>query len=150
MSRPCRHHHHVYVQEPSDRVWNGSSFRKANPGFQLSEPLVYVGMTGLDPDLRLDRHKAGVQANRFVLQYGLRLLPKLHAVYNPMPYEAAIADHDGGRRQGAGGHGELLRGDQVTILTGRCSGNEPATGLRGGFVNARRIGDNHQTHSICQ
>lgn len=46
-------------------------------------------MTGLDPDLRFDRHKAGVQASRFVLQYGLRLLPQLYEVCNPMPYEAA-------------------------------------------------------------
>ena len=46
-------------------------------------------MTGLDPDLRFDRHKAGIQANRFVLAYGLRLLPALYEVYNPMPYEAA-------------------------------------------------------------
>lgn len=83
------HHHHVYVVELSDRVWNEPSFRKANPGYQLSKPLVYVGMTGLDPDLRFDRHKAGVQANRFVLEYGLRLLPQLFEVYNPMPYEAA-------------------------------------------------------------
>lgn len=89
MSRPRRHHHHVYVVELSDWVWNEPSLRKANPGHQLSKPLVYVGMTGLDPDLRFDRHKAGVQANRFVLQYGLRLLPQLHEVYNPMPCEAA-------------------------------------------------------------
>ena len=44
---------------------------------------------GLDPDLRFDRHKAGVQANRYVHDYGVRLLPQLYAVYNPMPYEAA-------------------------------------------------------------
>ena len=48
-----------------------------------------VGMTGLDPDQRFDRHKAGIQANRFVSEYGLRLLPALYAVYNPMPYDAA-------------------------------------------------------------
>ena len=52
-------------------------------------PFVYVGMTGLDPDLRFDMHKAGIQANRFVLDYGLRLLPALYEVYIPMPYEAA-------------------------------------------------------------
>ena len=46
-------------------------------------------MTGLDPDLRFDRHMAGVQANRFVLKYGVRLLPELYEVYNPMPYDAA-------------------------------------------------------------
>ena len=54
-----------------------------------ASPFVYVGMTGLDPDLRFDKHKAGIQANRFVFEYGLRLLPALYEVYNPMPYEAA-------------------------------------------------------------
>jgi hypothetical protein len=89
--RPARHHHCVYVVELSDRVWNEPSFRKANPDYQLGRPFVYVGMTGLglDPDLRFDKHKAGIQANRFVREYGLRLLPQLYEVYNPMPYEAA-------------------------------------------------------------
>jgi hypothetical protein len=77
------------VVELSDRVWSEASFRKANPDWQLGKPFVYVGMTGLDPDLRFDRHKAGIQANRFVREYGLRLLPHLYEVYNPMPYEAA-------------------------------------------------------------
>jgi hypothetical protein len=62
---------------------------KANPDHQLSKPLVYVGMTGTDPDLRFDKHKAGFKASRFVQLYGLRLLPALYEVYNPMPYEAA-------------------------------------------------------------
>ena len=87
--RPRTHHHHVYVVELSDRVWNEPSFRKANPDYRGNKPLIYVGMTGLDPDLRFDRHKAGIQANRFVQEYGLRLLPQLYEVYNPMPYEAA-------------------------------------------------------------
>ncbi len=89
MSRAARHHHHVYVVALSDRVWNEAGFRKANPDYQLGKPFVYVGMTGLDPDLRFDRHKAGVQANRYVQAYGLHLLPQLYEVYNPMPYEAA-------------------------------------------------------------
>ena len=83
------HHHHVYVVELADPVWNLGAFRKANPDYQLGKPFVYVGMTGLDPDLRFDRHKAGIQANRYVFEYGLRLLPALFEVYNPMPYEAA-------------------------------------------------------------
>jgi hypothetical protein len=90
VSRPTRHHHHhVYVVELADQVWNETSFRKANPDHQLGKPFVYVGMTGLDPDLRFDKHKAGIQANRFVFKYGLRLLPTLYEPYNPMPYEAA-------------------------------------------------------------
>ena len=62
---------------------------KANPDYVLGMPCVYVGMTGLDPDLRFDKHKAGIQSNRYVRQFGLRLLPKLYEVYNPMPYDAA-------------------------------------------------------------
>jgi hypothetical protein len=84
-----RHHHHVYVVELDDRVWNEPRFRKANPQYQMGKPFVYVGMTGLEPDLRLDKHKAGIQANRFVFTYGLRLLPALYEVFNPMPYTAA-------------------------------------------------------------
>lgn len=87
--RPPRQAHHVYVVLLDDRVWNEPSFRKANPDHTLGKPCVYVGMTGLDPDLRFDKHKAGIQSNRFVFHYGLRLLPALYAVYNPMPYEAA-------------------------------------------------------------
>jgi hypothetical protein len=85
----ARHRHHVYVVELDDRVWNEGRFRRANPDYQLGRPFVYVGMTGLDPDLRFDKHKAGVQANTFVRLYGVRLLPALYAVFNPMPYEAA-------------------------------------------------------------
>jgi hypothetical protein len=32
---------------------------------------------------------AGIKSNRFVLRYGVRLMPELYAVYNPMPYDAA-------------------------------------------------------------
>jgi ubiquitin C-terminal hydrolase len=39
--------------------------------------------------LRFDRHKAGIQANRYVRDYGLRLLPELYEVFNPMPYLGA-------------------------------------------------------------
>ncbi|WP_284617620.1 hypothetical protein [Aquabacterium humicola] len=87
--RAPRHRYHVYVVELSDRVWNEPRFRRANPDHVLGKPFVYVGMTGLDPDLRFDRHKAGLKANRFVQDYGLRLLPALYEVYNPMPYHAA-------------------------------------------------------------
>lgn len=86
---PRRHHHHVYVVELSQDVLYEPRFRKANPDHVPGKPCVYVGMTGLDPDLRFDKHKAGIQANRFVLEYGLRLLPALYEMYNPMPYEGA-------------------------------------------------------------
>jgi hypothetical protein len=86
---PRSHHYHVYVVELDDRVWNHARFRAANPEYQLGKPFVYVGMTGLDPDLRFDKHKAGIQANRYVQDHGLRLLPQVYEVYNPMPYQGA-------------------------------------------------------------
>lgn len=87
--RAPKHHYSVYVVELSDAVWNEPRFRKANPDYVLGRPFVYVGMTGLHPDVRFDKHKAGIQANRFVQQYGLRLVPRLYEVYNPMPYDGA-------------------------------------------------------------
>jgi hypothetical protein len=89
VARGSRHHYHVYVVELADAVWNEPRFRRANPDYELGKPFVYVGMTGIDPDVRFDKHKAGIQANRYVQQYGVRLLPKLYEVYNPMPYQGA-------------------------------------------------------------
>ncbi len=86
---PRRQHYHVYVVELSDEVWNIARFRKSNPDYTLGKPFVYVGMTGLDPDLRFDKHKAGIQSNSYVRRFGLRLLPGLYTMYNPMPYDGA-------------------------------------------------------------
>ena len=84
----ARHHHHVYVVLLSNDVLYEPKFRKCNPDYDPAKPCVYVGMTGLDPDTRFDKHKAGVRANRFVKLYGQRLLPALYECYNPMPYAA--------------------------------------------------------------
>ena len=89
MKRKRSLHHYVYVVELSRAVLYERKFQKANPHYNPDKPCVYVGMTGLDPDRRFDRHKAGIQSNRFVEKYGVRLLPKLYEVYNPMPYQAA-------------------------------------------------------------
>lgn len=62
---------------------------KSNPDYVMGKPCVYVGMTRLDPDLRFDKHKAGIQANRYAQKYGLRLLPELYEIYNPMSYDDA-------------------------------------------------------------
>lgn len=85
------HHYHVYVVELSKDVWYEARFRKCNPDYERGKPCVYVGMTGLDPDARFDKHKAGIKSNRYVRKYGLRLLPELYECYNPMPYAGAQA-----------------------------------------------------------
>jgi hypothetical protein len=86
---PKKARHYVYVILLDDTVLNEASFRKSNPHFQYNKPCVYVGMTGLTPEIRFMRHKAGVKGNRFVLNYGLKLLPALYQMYNPMPYSGA-------------------------------------------------------------
>ena len=49
----------------------------------------YVGMTGLTPELRFQNHKAGIKSASVVRRFGERLVPKLYAHLNPMPYEKA-------------------------------------------------------------
>ena len=82
-------HHNVYVIELAREVLEEARFRRANPGYDPAKPCVYVGMTGLTPEERFAKHKQGIKANRFVMRYGVRLLPELYAYANPMPYEAA-------------------------------------------------------------
>jgi len=87
MPRP---HHHVYVIELHPDVLQERKFRQRNPDYVDGKPCVYVGMTGLDPDTRFDKHKAGIQANAYVFKYGLRLLPDLYEGFNPMRYQDAV------------------------------------------------------------
>ena len=83
-------HHCVYVVLLSKDVWYEPKFRRCNPDYDPTRPCVYVGMTGQSPDVRFDKHKAGIKANRYVTRYGLCLMPELYECYNPMPYEAAL------------------------------------------------------------
>ena len=50
----------------------------------------YVGMTGLTPEQRFDNHKQGLKAARIVKRCGERLVPRLYAHLNPMPYAKAV------------------------------------------------------------
>lgn len=84
-----RDRYRVYVIELSEDVLSEPRFKKANPSYVAGKPCVYVGMTGLDPDVRFDKHKAGIQANRFVKDYGLHLLPELYELYGTMSYDDA-------------------------------------------------------------
>jgi len=71
-------HHSVYV------VYLRNPKRDGKAGY-------YVGMTGLSPEQRFENHKKGVKAARIVKKHGQRLVPKLYAHLNPMPYEKAKA-----------------------------------------------------------
>ena len=83
--RTCQLPHLVLAAD----VLYEARFKKANPDYVAGKQCVYVGMTGLNPDVRFDKHKAGIQANKFVQKFGLRLLTDLYEAYNPMPYDGA-------------------------------------------------------------
>lgn len=82
-------HHHVYVVLLDPRVAGHPSVRRLNPRRDPAKPCVYVGMTGLDPTERFHNHKAGHKAAWTVKKYGVRLLPELYEVFNPMPFHVA-------------------------------------------------------------
>ena len=86
---PSPLHYSVYVIELSKDVLYEAKFKKCNPNYITGKPCVYVGMTGLDPDVRLDKHKR-IQSNRYAKQYGLGLLPDLYEGFNPLTYDEAI------------------------------------------------------------
>jgi hypothetical protein len=98
--------HNVYVVELSKAVLDEKKFLKSNPGYVRGMPCVYVGMTGLDPDVRFDNHKAGIHANKYVTRFGLRLMTELFEHLNPMPYgDAQYMEVDLGIRLREQGYG---------------------------------------------
>lgn len=75
--------------ELAPEVLRHRKFRAANPDHDRSRECLYVGMTGLDPEIRFDRHRYGVKDNPYVRMYGRRLRPDLYAGINPMSYGEA-------------------------------------------------------------
>ena len=83
-------HHYIYVVLLDAQVLEIRKFANVNLNHQIGKPCLYVGMTGLDPDTRFDKHKAGIKANRYVQKYGLRLVQEFVAdLQQPMSYEDA-------------------------------------------------------------
>ena len=76
-AREKQGHHNVYVVFLRNPRGNGKA------GY-------YVGMTWLTPEERFANHKAGIKAAGVVKRFGVRLVPRLYAHLNPMPYEKAV------------------------------------------------------------
>jgi len=83
--------HNVYVVELDEAVLRDAKFCAANPNFDPYLSCLYVGMTGLDPEVRFENHKRGYKACRYVTKYGLHLCPQMYEYFNPMTYEDAYA-----------------------------------------------------------
>jgi hypothetical protein len=82
-------HHYVYVVLLDQQALKLRKLRQINPNRDKQKPCVYVGMTGLAPEERFANHKHGIKAARIVQHYGIRLLPELYDVFNPMPFDVA-------------------------------------------------------------
>ncbi len=82
-------HHHVYVVELAPTVRQVAAFRAANSDATSEGRCLYVGMTGLTPEQRLENHWNGVKAARLTRRFGLRLVPELYERFNPMPFRLA-------------------------------------------------------------
>ena len=76
-SNASRDHHSVYVVYLRNPKGDGKA------GY-------YVGMTGLAPVQRFKNHKQGIKAAGVVKRCGERLVPRLYAHLNPMPYAKAL------------------------------------------------------------
>ncbi len=72
-----RAHHSVYVVYLRNPTGDGKA-------------AYYVGMTGLSPEERFLNHKRGIKAAAVVRRFGERLVPRLYAHLNPMPYAKAV------------------------------------------------------------
>lgn len=82
-------HYSVYVIELSKDVMNEPKFAKRNPHANKNSNCVYVGMTGLLPAQRFQKHKNKIKHNVYAEKYGIKLLPNLYEKYNPMLFEEA-------------------------------------------------------------
>jgi len=83
-----RGHHSVYAIELDRAVWKNRAFRERNPGGATGGCL-YVGVTGLAPEARFQRHRAGTQSGRFVRTHGVRLRLDLVEGFSRLPHRIA-------------------------------------------------------------
>lgn len=83
-----RGHHSVYAIELDRAVWKSRAFRERNPGGAAGGCL-YVGVTGLAPEARFQRHREGTQSGRFVRTHGVRLRLDLVEGFSDLPHRIA-------------------------------------------------------------
>ena len=85
----ARKTHNVYIIGLDKAVLNERKFVEENPGHDPKKACLYVGMTGLSPDERLENHKKGYKASKYVKKYGRWLRRRMYEKYNPMTSQEA-------------------------------------------------------------
>ena len=91
IGRQRRLHHRVYVVELVPAVRRMARFRRQNPQARHDATCLYVGSTGLDPEVRFANHLRGHKGCPLVRIYGVRLRPDLYADFPAMTWEDAVA-----------------------------------------------------------
>jgi predicted GIY-YIG superfamily endonuclease len=84
-----RGRHTVYAIELDPKVRKNRAFRDRNPGGAAGGCL-YIGVTGLTPEARFERHRAGTQSARLVHAHGVRLRMDLVEGFSRLPYRIAV------------------------------------------------------------
>lgn len=83
-----RGRHSLYAIELDRDVWTHRAFRDRNPG-GAEGGCLYLGVTGLTPEARFERHREGTQSGRFVRTHGIRLRLDLVEGFARLPYRVA-------------------------------------------------------------
>ena len=90
-SRGPRLHHRIYVVELAASVRRERQFIGQNRYTKPGVICLYVGSTGLDPEVRFANHLRGHKGCRLVRDHGICLRPDLFADFPAMTWEDALA-----------------------------------------------------------
>ena len=83
-----RGHYSIYAIELDPAVAGKRAFKTRNPAGSTSGCL-YIGMTGLTPEKRFARHRAGTQSGKYAGTHGIRLRLDLVEGFSRLPYAIA-------------------------------------------------------------
>ena len=114
----ARGHHSLYAVELDPAVMKNRKFREKNPGGAASGCL-YVGVTGLPPETRFERHLAGTQSARFVKAHGVRLRMDLVEGFSRLPFRVAAGD--GAEAGGVAARAGIRRLAELSARARGCS-----------------------------
>jgi hypothetical protein len=87
-------HHRVYVVELAPEVRRDRRFIRQNRYTTPDQTCLYVGSTGLDPDVRYVNHLRGHKGCPLVRDHAVRLRPDLFADFPAMTWEDAVATEE--------------------------------------------------------
>lgn len=82
--------HNVYVIELGDQVLYIKKFLRENPNINRQLKCFYIGMTGLTPEQRFQKHKKGVKSNKYAREYGIKLRHDIFDDLNQITYDDAV------------------------------------------------------------